>query len=458
MKYIDKPETIELGNKINDVWKDNPFALVTAGTGVGKTFSTIQAIGQNNFLKNAHIITIAPKSKILDQSWVASVDAYNEAKNTSLSIDVYTYDYISNHDDDLYNHIKEILSQKKPIILTIDEAHMIKNATSIRTKHIIKLAKQPFISRVIGLSATPYSNSYMDVITYLILNNVYKNKTAFINDQVKFFTDKHSPIVKNESGEIDRTLFKHPEFIEQQLSKIIVDIDAEHLLPDAKLIDIKFDLNTDKNIKYIDKEFSEFGDENTKPRTQRGNYNAILSYYRQGFYDSKIQAINIQRRMITTTIQRAKAMVDILYKIRYSNDPHPVLIFYQNNIELETITKIINKALPKAIIHIVNGKKKELEDVTSPDTIILIQYKAGGAAIEFKNAYSSIYFMPTYSYDTYKQTKGRNRRAHMTHPITYYRLIANNTLDEVMWYDIIEQKKSFTDLTLDLILSLQNTP
>ena len=88
---------------------------------------------------------------------------------------------------------------------------------------------------------------------------------------------------------------------------------------------------------------------------------------------------------------------------------------------------------------------------------VLIQYKAGGAAIEFPHAYSSIYFMPTYSYENYKQTLGRNRRNGMTHPVKYYKIIANNTLDDYIWHDILDNKKTFSNKLMNIVMATQSS-
>ena len=43
----------------------------------------------------------------------------------------------------------------------------------------------------------------------------------------------------------------------------------------------------------------------------------------------------------------------------------------------------------------------------------------------------------------------------MTHPITYYKIIANDTLDDYICHTILDNKKSFSYHTMRKVLSLQ---
>lgn len=457
--FRDDNLTDELAEIVDQKWTKNKFVLLTPSAGVGKTFVTIHAVGKLPGGKNAHFMIFGPKAKKMDYSWDASIMGYNTVKNMNMTYSVQTHDYIRTHPDEILAEAAQYHNAGQAVVLVLDEVHLVKNPTSKVGKALKKLVDSPVIDVAIGLSATPYSNSYIDTIGYLVLNNYYKNKTDFIKNQILYFDDYHQPMIKNAAGVIDRNLFKDPDKIDQALSEFSADIKLKKSpLPPASFQEITFDLNNDPSIKFIDPAFIDF--EDTRPRTQRGNYNAIKNkYYREGFYESAIESVAVQRNMITNIIQRTQILIDIIKNIRESSDPHPVLIFYQNNIELETIIKSLTttKRISKTTINIVNGKQKDLEDVTDPNTVVLIQYKAGGAAIEFPHAYSSIYFMPTYSYENYKQTLGRNRRNGMTHPVKYYKIIANNTLDDYIWHDILDNKKTFSNKLMNIVMASQSS-
>lgn len=457
--FRDDDLTDKLATIVDEKWTKNKFVLLTPSAGVGKTFVTIHAVGKLPGGKKAHFMIFGPKAKKMDHSWDASILGYNIVKNMGMSYTVNTHDYIRTHSDEILAEAAQYHNSGEAVILVLDEVHLVKNPTSKVGKALKKIVDSPMIDTAIGLSATPYSNSYIDAIGYLVLNNYYKNKTDFIKNQILYFDDYHQPMIKNADGAIDRQLFKDPDKIDLALSEFTADIDLKKSpLPPASFQEISFDLNNDPKIKFVDPAFNEF--EDIRPRTQRGNYNAIKNkYYREGFYESAIESVAVQRNMITNIQQRTNVMIDILKKIRTSADPHPVLIFYQNNLELETIQKALlsTTKLSKTHIHIVNGKQKDLEDVVDPNTVVLIQYRAGGAAIEFPHAYSSIYFMPTYSYENYKQTLGRNRRNGMTHPVKYYKIIANNTLDDYIWHNILDNKKTFSNKLMNIIMSMQSS-
>lgn len=460
-RFRENQLTNQLATKVAEKWGSHKFVLLTPGAGVGKTFVTIHAIGQLPGGKDAHLMIFGPKAKKEDHSWEASIMGYNEVKSTDMTYSVNTLDFIRLHTDEIVAEATQYHNDGKAVVIIIDEVHIVKNPTSKTGKALKKLIDNPIIDASIGLSATPYSNSYIDTIGYLVLNNFYKNKTDFIKQQILFFDGFRQPLIKDESGNIDRNLFKDPDFIDNALASFSVDIKLKKSpLPPASFEERTFELNNDPNIKYVHPLLADFDD--TRPRTQRGNYNAVKNkYYREGYYESSIESISAQRSMITNIVQRTTILTDILKEIRESNDPHPVLIFYQNTIELETIKTALTtdktvKKIGNTTIHVVNGKQKDLEDVTDPNTVVLIQYKAGGAAIEFPHAYSSIYFMPTYVYENYKQTLGRNRRNGMTHPVKYYKIIAINTLDDYIWHDILANKKNFSNSTMEKVMTLQS--
>lgn len=451
--------TDELAAMVDEKWSHDKFILLTPSAGVGKTFVTIHAVGKLPGGKSAHFMIFGPQAKKLDHSWDASIMGYNIVKSMNMTFSVQTHNYLRDHPQEILDEAMLYHNAGHAVIVVIDEVHLTKNPTSKVGKALKKLIDNPIVDASIGLSATPYSNSYIDTIGYLVFNNYYKNKTDFIKNQILFFDDYHQPMVKNAAGQIDRALFKNPDEIDNALANFSVDKKlAKSPLPPASFEERTFNLNDDKSIKFVHPAFQEFDEQ--LPRTQRGNYNAIKNkYYREGFYESAIQSVSVQRSMITDIIQRAEILVDILKEIRESADPHPVLIFYQNTIELDTIKNILSKTkrLSQTTIKVVNGKQKDLDDVTDPSTVVLIQYRAGGAAIEFPHAFSSIYFMPTYSYENYKQTLGRNRRNGMTHPVKYYKIIANNTLDDYIWHDILDNKKSFSQKTMERVMNKQST-
>lgn len=458
--FQDKPLTQEFAEMVIEKWKSNKFLLLTPPPGVGKTFISIHAVGLLPGGHNAHFVIFGPKAKKLDRSWEKSILGYNIAKNTEMTYTVNTQNFLKDHFDKVIEDIQTHVDNGQPIVVLVDEVHLMKNPTSKAGKALKKLIDIPMVDASLGISATPYSNSYIDVIGYLVINNYYRNKTDFMQRQVKFFNEYRQPVVKDQDGNIDRNLFAEPDLIDQYLSEMSISKEIKKLpLPPCSFQEHSFDLNNDKSIKYIHPLFEEIASmTKVAPRTQLGNYNAVANkYYREGYYESSTEAIAVQRKMITNIKQRSDIVTNILSKIWKSKDPHPVLIFYETNLELDTLKNILtnNKKLGPVQINIVNGKRKDLEDVKDPNTVVLIQYKAGGAAIEFKHAYSTIYFMPTYANETYQQTLGRNRRNGMTHHITYHKIIANNTLDDYMWHTIIENKQTFSESVRQSILKNQ---
>lgn len=459
-QYKDIPKTVKLSEAIIEKFKNNRLVLLTTGTGSGKTYVTIRTAG---LISNDTVLLIfAPKSKILDNSWQESIDSYNQAKNTNITQQSFTYAAINTEKGP--KNIKEILTtahaKGKKVLLVLDEAHEIKLSSagkiSSRAKKMITLAQAPEITHILGVTATPAPNSYLDYGTYFIMNGYYKNKTQFLTDQVKMFNDRHAPIVKDQSGTIHREYFNDPDKLDKYINDITVYMDTSEDNPDMQSYYQDFEI--DDTIKYVDEYFSEeFND--SEPRTRLRHYKKLNWYKKNGYFESSSSFIAQQRRILTADPNRLKWLGYYMFENTHRNDTSPILLFYQFNQEKDAVIDFVenNEYLKHYEIRLVNGKIKQLDPFTNQNTIVLIQYKAGSSAIEFPDAYTTIFFMPTYYYDQYSQAQGRNVRSFGTHNITQFKFRALNTLDVHMW-NILENKKSFTRYQQDQYFTVQNNP
>lgn len=338
-------------------------------------------------------------------------------------------------------------ADRPKIILILDEAHMIKLGTdgtiSQRAKRCIELSKLACIDHCLGITATPAPNSPLDLGTYFVINGFYPSKSAYIQEHVRFFDEYHSPIVRDpRTKKVDSGYFKNYEQLERYIHEITVYTDTSYVLPDSQLETLTFDLDDHEQfpLPYFQENFF---DETL--RTRRGHYKQVWSYVRRGYFESSQQAMSVLRSIITADPERLRLMAKVTFEAFYGTDPHPVIIFYKHNLEKETIIDFFKNSphFPDTRIQQINAHHKDVEEPTDPHTVILIQYQAGAAAIEFKTAYTSIFYMPTYSYGDFKQGQGRNKRSGMTGLVKQYILEAKDTSDEDIWR-IIREKGNFT--------------
>jgi SNF2 family DNA or RNA helicase len=129
-----------------------------------------------------------------------------------------------------------------------------------------------------------------------------------------------------------------------------------------------------------------------------------------------------------------------------------VSIFYQYNVELEALEKLMHKLNKQFVV--INGKTKDKYRAIQTDYQVLLgQYQAASESLDglqHKSHISVFYSMPESSL-LYKQALGRIDRIGQTRVPMYYYLVMEKTIDEDI-YDMIEKKIEFSEEILDKLL------
>lgn len=400
-------------------------ALVDVGTGGGKTYMAIHTIGA--WKPNAHLIILTPKKQVNAHHFEYSIQAYNKATGSRLTADVWNYEAFSESKARQNAFIKYLQLYERdhhqPLFLIADEGHRIKEPTSNTFKFIVKMAKNLPIEGMIILTATPGSNSLLDYQSYLILAGYYRNKTDFERQHVRMRDDHFQPIVKDYSGHIRLDYLRNPKQIIDEVKSIQVKIDTKHLLPPVKYHTLEFPFD----------------------KTTQKQYRQIVKNYKNGLYDSIQETIQHQIQFVAThATQRLKVMQQIIDNPRRPKDP--VFIFYNYDIELETLRENLPQLLPNYNIVEANGHNNQFDinSVKSPNTLILAQYKAVGEGVNGAFSHLSIFFAPTFSWQDFQQARGRNVRAGQQGTVVQVRFVVPKTINAHYWYDLVDQKKRFT--------------
>ena len=125
-------------------------------------------------------------------------------------------------------------------------------------------------------------------------------------------------------------------------------------------------------------------------------------------------------------------------------------IFFCNYIEEEEVVcEIAKKVLPKgARIWRIDGKHHEIptKDTIGKYDIIVAHYLSGGEALNLQFVHYWCSVSPNYSYSTSVQARGRIKRHGQTHPMFYYYLWANGTIEDDI-YRCLKNKSDFSQET-----------
>lgn len=435
MTFTLRPSTLYIREKLLESYqRNNKIAILTVKTGGGKTYGAIHTFG--SIMPNATLLVFTTAKIVKSKQWERSVKDYNQVMHTNLKIICTNYDKLVSQKsiNDIYQRLRLIHFQQ--VVLILDEVHRIKLAgngkISKRSTMILKLAKQPFITTVLGLSATAFSNSYLDVAPYLIMAGYYRNKTEFLRKHIKKYDKYRQPVVTDDMGRITRDAFYFPEIIDAEIKSISVYVDTSQYKPLVHTYHEYFKLNHD----------------------ERHLYNMIEDAYRNKEYEYPIQARMDQERMLAQAIPTQKdiyliGLINMQTQGIFNHLVTPILIFYQYTSVCIHLRNLLHQNFPNRQIVMINGRAKVSNDVLkkppADDAIYLVQYEAGGEGLDWQWSNISIFYESPVRYEKFVQAKGRNVRNKSQMPVVYqFELEFINTLDSERW-DTNRNKKDFTN-------------
>lgn len=435
MTFTLRPSTLYIREKLLESYqRNNKIAILTVKTGGGKTYGAIHTFG--SIMPNATLLVFTTAKIVKSKQWERSVKDYNQVMHTNLKIICTNYDKLVSQKsiNDIYQRLRLIHFQQ--VVLILDEVHRIKLAgngkISKRSTMILKLAKQPFITTVLGLSATAFSNSYLDVAPYLVMAGYYRNKTEFLRKHIKKYDKYRQPVVTDDMGRITRDAFYFPEIIDAEIKSISVYVDTSQYKPLVHTYHEYFKLNRD----------------------ERHLYNMIEDAYRNKEYEYPIQARMDQERMLAQAIPTQKdiyliGLINMQTQGIFNHLITPILIFYQYTSVCIHLRNLLHQNFPNRQIVMINGRAKVSNDVLkkppADDAIYLVQYEAGGEGLDWQWSNISIFYESPVRYEKFVQAKGRNVRNKSQMPVVYqFELEFINTLDSERW-DTNRNKKDFTN-------------
>lgn len=469
------------------------FTVLSIPTGHGKTAISCVTIGTikngirvtRKFEESINVFIIAPKGKINDGSWEATIEAYNEqypnsiniigtstptrlgnARRNEIEYNKYSkkqrkklqLDYEKNlkirrerskirkdkraegiepdeselpqlipntiniEGREMLTEIVELLNEK-PTVIIVDEAHYFKSATSQRSKALDTILKKANEAIAIGLTATPMANGIVeDGIGYLVFNQYYPSKSNFekIHIPPKCKDKFYNPDVYDKYGNLDKGRFNNIEEFKQKIrdTVFVPEVTVDFDIPEAKMSVLRYSLSGRTALELKE----------------------LASKYRKRHYTSYMQYLSDIRKTISSDIQHKRELSKVLYAYNERKQP---LIFYSTNEELDAIKFTLEMMnLNYSVLNSKNHYNKI--DVGNLEQVIVIQYKAGGVAVEFPKSQLTVFYGLQHSWIDMKQAEGRNVRRGQTGEVEQIVITSDNPYD-VAILDCLERKVEFTD-------------
>lgn len=396
--------------------------LLKMPPGSGKTAIAVETLGriQEELDEKIPFVVISTRKSVEGLGWHRTIKWWNECyPNNQLKPEMITtvdkFKALCQHNQ---SKVKLMKSFNKNAILVLDEAHSYKNPTGQRAKQLQKLS----MFKRLTLTATPLTNNQIDdIMSYLIMAGEYKNKSDFkrvsgLGDLIGF---RGAYMIYDEDGRVNEFLWPYYNTMMEQWGKYLYR-------PNVNFRDL--------NMPEIDRQVIQL---KRSPELQ-SDMRSLASAKRKRMFDSSMDYYMEAIERLHNDKQRLDTLIEIIQK---DNVIQP-LIFYQNIPVKEAIEERLKKE--KINYQLVNGDTS-LDDIDfDSDNTILIQYKSGSESIEFKHSNTSIFYQNQWSYFTFDQARGRNRRRGMEHKITHYNIIADDPLDERI-YDSTELREELNE-------------
>lgn len=476
-------------------------------TGTGKTLMSLAWLA-NHLKVNPtikRVYCICPTCKLYD--WETEFKTYRDNFFTALNEDnIIRLDNAKKNIEILNNTLKTnephvflishtqwmMLYQNKQkawfndSVLLFDEASVLKSIKSKRTKMSLWVASVMNYQHAIYLTATPRSNSPVDVFPLLECmgydfgygHNHYLNFLAFkakyceVKEQKLYnqFTHQQTiiEVVVGTKNEPEMINLIHQKCYTLKLSDIIENLPDKSFFPvylespkyqtlskqllklnKLPIKDLNYQIELAKansdQIKEPTKTLLSFFP--TQPIT-------LMMYFRQlcsGFmYNSQIEDCVL----VETQTPKLEALYQKLYETNEN-----VIVFYNFQYECDSIKEMINKQLvdnnnhPIKTIAEINGNhaySDALKIWTNEDgsikknVVILANYASGGVGINLDQvAHITIFYSPCLSSELWQQAEGRQYRLTQKHHCLYYDFLITNSI-ECEIYQALKSHQAYT--------------
>ena len=437
-------------SRILEELQDQPAIALFMGTGTGKTLTSLFRFKKN---PTSNLLIICPK-KVVTQ-WEDVIRNFDD------TLDIMQFKKTSTANDKNQKIIEDKadviivnfeIIHKLPALLTVvdnnwtiivDESHKIKELGT--RKSPVKVTKAVLTLGLLSpykiiLTATPTQKSYGGYIDYFtqlkflgkMPMNLTEFKQKYVIEKDLILPGRPYPIKEiigyYKSNEIDEIL--------QQVARRYVpkkgDFDPEHIK--IKINRTSSYARTKREMVYEDIILDNVSRKRIGLKTLTGGTISGYNEYREPF-----------------TFEDNTNKIDWLEEF-LGNTDETVAIYYQYNVELASLEKLMNKLGKKYII--INGNTKDkYEAIRGNYDVLLGQYQAAAESLDglqHKSHIAVFYSMPESSL-LYKQALGRIDRIGQTKVPIYYYLVMEKTIDEKI-FDMIEKKVEFSEEVLDRLL------
>lgn len=412
---------------------DKPHCGLFLDMGLGKTVSTLTAMQQLiDDCEIEKVLVVAPK-KVAETTWSTEAQKWEHLKGLKVvkvlgserqrnaALDQQADIYVTGRDNFVWLVGK--YKGKLPFdVIVIDELTSFKSAKSERFK-AMRIAL-PSVQRVIGLTGTPAPNGLIDLWAQMYCIDqgerlgksitryrdtyfsLHKWNNIIVRCEIKKGCEK---IIRDKIADICLSM-QAKDYL--QLPDMIVHTERVHLSDK-----IRKDYATFEREKVLEFK-NEHGEEKADilANSAAGLMNKLSQFSNGAVYDENGEAHEIHSEKI-----------DRLAEIVEAANGSSVLVFYQYKHDVPRISE----KLKNYRVRVYQGEK-DLNDWNAGEIDVLLAHPASTAyGLNMQQGgHYIVWFGTGWNLEHYQQANARLHRQGQQHPVTVYRLICADTVDE----------------------------
>lgn len=443
-----------------------PFAGLLSSMGTGKSLVAIGLIGEWGNNRNLIVCptsmfdvwrreiekfadypvqTFVLSGKLQDRCMVLSANAYNG--------DVPRI-FIINYEALTYKQVVDWLDWASFETIILDESHRIKTPSAQTTKAAIRISR--YADRKLIMTGTPAADKPTDVFMQMRFLSTQIFGNAFGPFFEKYVIYK--PMMAANGGrykeilgyrdldEMGNIIDKHSFRVPKEVLNLIPTLPPQIIpiqLGDKAVVAYRKMLKES----LVQLEEGEVAATNVLTRMLR------LQEITSGYLRTDPDPEEPQRTTKIIDNAKLEAVGDLID----SFDPlEPVVVFYNFKIDGTRIgDKVRTMGRP---IYFLNGNTNDLERWKrdrNRGPVLAAQLRSGNAGISMVESCKVIYYSHTFSLTTFEQSLSRTDRPGQNNAVTYYHLVAPNTIDDAL-LQALQNKKVTAEILLESVRAMKD--
>lgn len=317
-----------------------------------------------------------------------------------------------------------LLKNFRADMIVCDESHRIKGAGSKVSKFLQVLGRR--VKYRYLMTGTPLGNSPLDIYgQYRFLNE------KIFGTRKRVFEDRYANWIEADGLRwIDkRKPYKNLKELRGKIFSCAFSVKVYQDLPRVRTLKVKYDMSNraKKYYKELQNKASVIFGENTLTISNIMNMVMRLQQITSGYL--ALETPDHKKVIEFIDDSRMKALEDLLEGLPMNE---PVVVFCKYRQNIKDVKKVMIKMGRKcAEISGDINQKREFNDGQFDS--VVVQISAGAEAISLVRARYCIYYTLDHSLMKWKQSRKRVHRPGQTRNVTYYVLMARNTVDEKIY-------------------------